>query len=200
MFFKQRLLFSILLISTVLFSGCMDDFVRKEEFEVLGSSVSRRMNKLNYDINVTKGAANENRAAVETLQEQLEEVSNRLGMMNNNIKGVGQIESKFNSKIKGMMAEVVKENKRLIKEINKTRKMTTTETSSSGSNVNIYNKTSENKELNTGYYHTVETGESLSLIAKRFQVPIHDIVKANDLTNPDNLIKGQKLFIPDPNE
>jgi len=199
MFSKQKLFFSILLMSTVFLSGCMDDFVKRDEFEVLDSSVSRRMNKLNYDINVTKGAANENRAAVEVLQEQLEEVSNRLGMINNNIKGVDKIESKFNSKIKGMMAEVVKENKRLIKEINKTREMTVTETSSKN-HVNIYNKTSGNKELDTGYYHTVEAGESLSIIAKRFQVPIHDIVTANDLTNPDNLKKGQKLFIPDPNE
>ncbi len=199
MFFRQKLFLSILLTSTVFFSGCMDDFIRKEEFEVLGASVSRRMNKLNYDINITKGAANENRAAIEIIQEQLEEVSNRLGIINNNIKGVDNIESKFNSKIKGMMAEVVKENKRLIKEINKTRE-STANTATSNSNVNIYNKTSNNKELNTGYYHTVETGESLSLIAKRFQVPIHDIVRANDLSDPDNLKKGQKLFIPDPNE
>jgi len=199
MFFRQKLFLSILLISTVFLSGCMDDFVRKEEFEVLGASVSRRMNKLNYDINITKGAANENRAAIEIMQEQLEEVSNRLGIINNNIKGVNNIESQFNSKIKGMMAEVVKENKRLIKEINKTRE-STANTTTSDSNVNIYNKTSNNKELNTGYYHTVETGESLSLIAKRFQVPIHDIVRANDLSDPDNLKKGQKLFIPDPNE
>lgn len=44
--------------------------------------------------------------------------------------------------------------------------------------------------------YTVEPGEELGLIAKKFNVTIEDIVQANNLENPDLLYVGQVLIIP----
>lgn len=45
------------------------------------------------------------------------------------------------------------------------------------------------------HIHTVAAGESISLIARRHNVNISDIVKWNDLQRPDRIYKGQKLII-----
>jgi lipoprotein-anchoring transpeptidase ErfK/SrfK len=44
--------------------------------------------------------------------------------------------------------------------------------------------------------YTVEPGEELGLIAKKFDVSIEDIVNANNLENPDFIYEGQVLIIP----
>ena len=54
-----------------------------------------------------------------------------------------------------------------------------------------------------GYYHVVETGETLSLISSAYRqqginVSIPEIEKANGLTDKSMLKVGQKLFIPKP--
>ncbi|EKD28016.1 MAG: hypothetical protein ACD_79C00466G0014 [uncultured bacterium] len=192
----RKLKIVIALSLAFILSGCLD-YVKKQDYQVLEASVTRRLNKLNSDLNVTKGAVSENRAAIEVLQEQVDEISKKLGIINNDVKAVSNIETDFNKKLNSMMKEVVKENERLIQEINKTRAASTSSASSSSGKVNIYNKT-ENKNLDTGYYHTVEAGESLSKIAIKYQVPIDDIIKANEMADPNNLYSGQKIFIPDP--
>jgi LysM repeat protein len=48
----------------------------------------------------------------------------------------------------------------------------------------------------TGYEHVVKEGETLSAIATAYKVKPSAIIEANSLKNPDNLRKGQKLFIP----
>ena len=48
----------------------------------------------------------------------------------------------------------------------------------------------------TGYEHVVKEGETLSAIAAAYKVKPSAIIEANNLKNPDNLRKGQKLFIP----
>jgi len=55
-----------------------------------------------------------------------------------------------------------------------------------------------------GYYHTVEAGENLGAIAKAYRdqgvkVTKAQIIAANPKINPDVLIVGKKIFIPDPN-
>ena len=50
----------------------------------------------------------------------------------------------------------------------------------------------------TGYEHVVKEGDTLSAIATAYKVKTSAIVEANKLQNPDTLIKGQKLFIPQP--
>jgi nucleoid-associated protein YgaU len=48
-----------------------------------------------------------------------------------------------------------------------------------------------------GYEHTVQSGETLSAIAKAYGVTVQSILDGNDLTNPDQLRVGQVLFIPE---
>jgi len=54
-----------------------------------------------------------------------------------------------------------------------------------------------------GYYHTVESGETLTLICQAFRdqgvnVSIAQVRRANGLTNKSKLRIGQRLFIPQP--
>ncbi len=44
--------------------------------------------------------------------------------------------------------------------------------------------------------HTVEEGETLSIIAQNYGVTVEAIVDANGLTDPDRIIAGQTLIIP----
>ncbi len=48
-----------------------------------------------------------------------------------------------------------------------------------------------------GYEHTVEKGQSLSVIARGYGKSVDAIMKANKLTDASMLRVGQKLFIPD---
>jgi LysM repeat protein len=44
--------------------------------------------------------------------------------------------------------------------------------------------------------HTVKAGETLSSIARKYNVTVEAIVEANELANPDSLNVGQALIIP----
>jgi len=48
-----------------------------------------------------------------------------------------------------------------------------------------------------GYEHTVQSGETLSAIAKAYGVTVKRVMESNDLTNPNQLRVGQVLFIPE---
>ncbi len=55
-----------------------------------------------------------------------------------------------------------------------------------------------------GYYYEVKQGDNLGLIVKAYReqgvkVTKSQIIKANPKMNPDVLIPGKKIFIPDPN-
>ncbi|MFH1476786.1 MAG: LysM domain-containing protein [Verrucomicrobiota bacterium] len=50
----------------------------------------------------------------------------------------------------------------------------------------------------TGYEHVVQEGDTLSAIAAAYKVKTSAIIEANKLQSPDTLLKGQKLFIPQP--
>lgn len=45
--------------------------------------------------------------------------------------------------------------------------------------------------------HSVKSGETLSSIAKRYQVSVSALMKANKLKDPNKITVGQKLVIPD---
>lgn len=51
---------------------------------------------------------------------------------------------------------------------------------------------------NYGYEHIVANGENLSSIARAYNVKMKAIIDINEITQPDALRIGQKLFIPDP--
>src|SRR5258708_3240983 len=44
--------------------------------------------------------------------------------------------------------------------------------------------------------YTVQRGEELGIIAKKFNVPVNDIVKLNQIDNADQIYPGQTLIIP----
>jgi len=48
-----------------------------------------------------------------------------------------------------------------------------------------------------GYEHIVQQGETLSTIAKAYNVTTKVLIDVNKLKNPDRLSIGQKLFIPE---
>ncbi|MEA3345235.1 MAG: LysM peptidoglycan-binding domain-containing M23 family metallopeptidase [Chloroflexota bacterium] len=45
-------------------------------------------------------------------------------------------------------------------------------------------------------FHIVRAGETLSLIAKQYGVPVADLIAANGLADPDLILVGQQLAIP----
>ncbi|GHA11036.1 hypothetical protein GCM10007989_01680 [Devosia pacifica] len=46
------------------------------------------------------------------------------------------------------------------------------------------------------YTHTIQSGESLYTIARRYDVTTQSLVHANALSSPDRIVVGQKLVIP----
>lgn len=49
----------------------------------------------------------------------------------------------------------------------------------------------------SGYEHTVQAGQTLSEIAAAYKVSVSAIMKANNISRPEALKVGQKLFIPE---
>jgi LysM repeat protein len=49
----------------------------------------------------------------------------------------------------------------------------------------------------SGYEHTVQAGQTLSEIAAAYKVSVSAIMKANNISKPEALRVGQKLFIPE---
>ncbi len=49
----------------------------------------------------------------------------------------------------------------------------------------------------SGYEHVVQPGETLSAIAKAYDVTTKVIIQANRIKDPNRLSVGQKLFIPE---
>ena len=50
--------------------------------------------------------------------------------------------------------------------------------------------------LTSDTMYIVQQGDSLSSIAFRFSVAIDDLMRANDITDPDRITVGQRLIIP----
>lgn len=46
--------------------------------------------------------------------------------------------------------------------------------------------------------HTVQPGENLTAIAQKYNITIDDIIRANALTNPNQITAGTELVIPQP--
>jgi murein DD-endopeptidase MepM/ murein hydrolase activator NlpD len=50
----------------------------------------------------------------------------------------------------------------------------------------------------TSFQHQVREGENLTAIAALYQVPLSELIRKNELTDPDLLYPGQQLRIPGP--
>ncbi len=46
-----------------------------------------------------------------------------------------------------------------------------------------------------GVWYTIEPGDTVASIARRYSVPVDDIVELNDLNDPDRIEPGQALFL-----
>ncbi|MDP4155774.1 MAG: LysM peptidoglycan-binding domain-containing protein, partial [Bacillota bacterium] len=44
--------------------------------------------------------------------------------------------------------------------------------------------------------HVVQRNDSITTIARQYHSTVNDIVEANDLPNPNNLVIGQAIVIP----
>ena len=47
-----------------------------------------------------------------------------------------------------------------------------------------------------GVYHTIQPGETLYSLSRRYQVPVEDIASANDIVDPTRLQVGDEIFVP----
>ena len=47
-----------------------------------------------------------------------------------------------------------------------------------------------------GVYHTIQPGETLYSLSRRYQVPVDDIASANDIVDPTRLQVGDEIFVP----
>ena len=66
-----------------------------------------------------------------------------------------------------------------------------------GQNLKIYDSSQENKpnkDLNNSY-HLVQKGESLTEISTKYGLNFKELIKINNLKNPDSLEVGSKLFL-----
>ena len=64
-------------------------------------------------------------------------------------------------------------------------------------------KSSEKERIENGYWHVVDKDETLSLIIQAYRqkgvkVTRKVVEEANPTMNPNRLLRGQKVFIPDP--
>ncbi len=46
------------------------------------------------------------------------------------------------------------------------------------------------------FIYTVQPGETLSAVATKFRVPLADLLRVNEVTNPGLVRAGQRLIIP----
>lgn len=60
--------------------------------------------------------------------------------------------------------------------------------------------TSDTAETVTNSTYTVGRGDTLSAVAAAFGVTVADVLKANDIANPNLILVGQMLLIPAPKE
>lgn len=54
-----------------------------------------------------------------------------------------------------------------------------------------------NRGSDAGQPYTIQRGDTVSGIARRYNVPVQDLITANGLASPDGIIVGQQLTIPE---
>ena len=70
-----------------------------------------------------------------------------------------------------------------------------------GQNLKVYDSSQENKsnkDINNSY-HLVQKGESLTEISTKYGLNFKELIKINNLKNPDSLEVGSKLFLSEKN-
>ena len=58
--------------------------------------------------------------------------------------------------------------------------------------------TTERRDISTPLVYTVEQGDTLYSIARKFEVSVDILIETNNITNPDVIFADQELVIPPP--
>ncbi len=154
--------------------------ISKEEYQ--STRQGRKLNRLEENLLALSKKESENIASI---NENLANLQNALLELKEGIEKLSSAQKKLSlsnkegkeeieKKLQILLEEVTEENNKLREKITKLEK-------------EIYL---------VGVYHTVKQGETLSLIAQRYKVPLKEIIKANKIEDPTMLSIGQRLFIP----
>jgi LysM repeat protein len=213
--------FAGLFLITVFLSGCaMDGVATKEEISEVQGTLSEevvslkkrndelqgRMDEMNYlihqmdkrenaqnqtmatKINNLEIRAKEINAKVEELQDEWVKYRAEAHRSFQDYKNESDAKrnddlSKMDQKMNIVLEEVSKENQRILNEVNTLRQRAPSSSGNAG-------------HAQTGGYHVVQSGESLSKIASLYGISTRALTEANGITNPNSIRVGQKLKIP----
>jgi len=136
--------------------------------------------RLLRELDALQGTANNSKGETSSAQARIDELERRLSMLEGaRVKDRQAIVNQLSGKMADIMGKGA------------TGK--SSRKSKAGST-----KASASTAGTTGYEHVVKDGDTLTAIAVAYKVKTSAIIEANNLQNPDTLLKGQKLFIPQP--
>jgi len=162
----------LLLPSVMLITGC----------ETLQTTQSRS----NYaaqtqEQRIARENMNRLNGRVENLEMEINRISQDLDQLRMQLDSrCAAIEQKSETDKREMITRITAELERMIKQA------TPAPASTAGAKTSAY-----------GYEHVVRPGETLSTIAKAYNVTTKAIIDSNKIKNPNVLSVGQKLFIPE---
>jgi LysM repeat protein len=193
---RMRNFFSIAVALSLaaLMQGCVtDEIANKEDVQLVRTQVNEKVIGMEDRLNALEGRTDAVEKRLDDMQKQLSEIdesfSSRLSQQMTQSqdelkKAREEMTSEMSKKMGIVIEEVVKENQKIADKLNAMQRGRTTVSSDSGT------------PGGNGTYHTVETGQSLSKIASLYGVTVEEIMKANEMDDPNKLKIGQKLFIP----
>lgn len=136
--------------------------------------------RLLREMDALQGAANSSKSETSSTQARLNEIDRRLSVLEGaRVKDRQAIVDQLSSKMADIMGDGSTGKPSRKSKINPTKAISGTVGMS-------------------GYEHIVKEGDTLSAIAAAYKVKIGAIIEANKLQSPYTLLKGQKLFIPQP--
>lgn len=120
---------------------------------------------------------------IESLEMEIARISSELDALQRSMNGrYAALEQKTEADKRDMIARLSSQMEKLIKQAAPAPAASSYSGGSAGA---------------TGYEHIVQPGETLSAIAKAYNVTTKAIIEANRIKNPNRLSVGQKLFIPE---
>jgi len=166
----------VIVLSALVLAGCETT-----------STQTRQQREQQFRDDVSDQIADLNRS-VEMVRSQQAALDRRLDAMESSLRSVAEaqrslatlrsematLKAAMDSKISLVVDEVARENERLLSKL----------------------KTSQKATYAQGYEHTVQSGETLSDIARQYKTTLKAILEANQLSNANSLRVGQTLFIP----
>lgn len=186
-------------------AGCMNS-AKKEDVVYVETSVNRELGSIRQDMSRLEASVEENNQYVMSNQSTIEERLSALEKANTVLrdrvlkneeriaelasstqKAQKQLQTQFGQSMDSLLDTIVAENQKLVQQINKRNAAVSAAASSSSRS---------SGGTVTGFYHTVERGQSLSKIAAMYDVGIETILTENEITDPNKIRVGMQIFIP----